>query len=385
MYKVKKFFSFFFPVRYRPENLTFDSLEIDSPHLKTTYEAAAMTKWIWLNDKTFVVPSADGIPTTFKLIYVTLFHNDSFSISVRQLDSLRRFVMQENTSKIFQNYFGNFFIFPKLNSTDPDPSYFYFATHCPKHYKHSRLLFVSRDDLKIIRYLDLPGMLTDLALDASSREFFIALDIDKSREFNSFVIDGASFPTYATTYSKLTCFLDGPWISKSNSSIFLKNVIFKMDEKGFKWETSQCHNFQSFTPPGYANLASDLFRITYFRNTTAYSTSLIHLTRDFIIANDDQFVGGKEISRRHHFHSHIAKLNHLFGPIFRTFRHPTKPISCIITGGSNGFNIYLDEWAESNERKLFPSKKFHYKAGPVEYSCADEEEIDDFDNNLNNT
>ena len=337
-----------------------------------------MTKWLWVNDRTFVIPTADGYPKfTFRLVYVTLFPNNSFSISTRCLGFLRHFVMQETSPNYFKNYLGNFFLFPHLDLSASEPSFFYFVAHCPKHYCHSRLLLVCRQSLKIVRFLDLPGVIADIALDPKTKELFLALEANKECEFNTEYLDGGDAPPLPSAYTKLKCQLNGPWLSKGgNTNLFQKNVVFKIEETGRKWETNKCFEFQTFSPPGFTDLTSNLHKTIFFRNRAAFSTSLMHLTDDYLVTHDDQIRGGREISRRHHYHCNIGEVNKFFR-FLKIFRHPTLPIMCSIGTTSSGFNVYLDEWAESEMRHLFPrldgaNKVYHFKSGHVEFTCSDD-------------
>jgi hypothetical protein len=358
--------------RYKAEDMSFDSVLLDSPHLGfEMYRAVSLTKWVWMDKNTFVLPISSTKPISLKLQYITLFPDNSYSVSTRCIDELRNFVTSQNGPQYFQNFFGNFFVFPKLPEDDKHPQYYYFISHCPKHFNHSRLLFVSRTTLKIVRYLDLPGYIGDVCLDPRSKEIFVLLGTSPDRFYTPAYADAGTYPPNPKKFHELKCYLEDPWISKREGTSFVENLIFKVDELGLKWNTSKCLRTKTYPPAGYEKATNNQHTI-YYRNLTAYSTSQIHLSKYFVTALDDAIKIGVDISRYHHYHAKVAK--GLLG-MGKIFRHPTKPVSLALTPGKQGFTIYMDEWAESEDRKALPTinfrrNKFHFKTGPVNYSCV---------------
>jgi hypothetical protein len=362
----------FFSDRYKAEEMSFDSIALDSAHLGfETYRAVSLTKWVWIDKNTFVLPVSTANPISLKLQYLTLFPDNSYSVSTRCIDALRNFVTSQNGPQYFQNFFGNFFAFPKLPEAERHSEYYYFISHCPKHFNHSRLLFVSRTTLMIVRYLDLPGYIGDVCLDPRTREIYVLLGTCKDRFYNPGYADAATYPPNPKKFHELKCYLEDPWIVKREGTSFVENLIFKVDELGLKWSTSKCLRSKTYPPAGYEKATNNQHAI-YYRNLTAYSTSQIHLSKYFVTALDDSIKIGVDISRYHHFHSKVCK--GLLG-LGKIFRHPTKPVAFGLTYNKQGFNIYLDEWAESEDRTALPCinfrrNKFHFKTGPVNYTCT---------------
>jgi len=63
----------FFSDRYKAEEMSFDSIALDSAHLGfETYRAVSLTKWVWIDKNTFVLPVSTANPISLKLQYLTL-------------------------------------------------------------------------------------------------------------------------------------------------------------------------------------------------------------------------------------------------------------------------------------------------------------------------
>lgn len=338
-----------------------DKIWLDSSYTRNSQFSSDLTKWLWLDNKSFVIPLIEGFENTLKLVYITLFDDNTFSVSVRSIEHLKRFIVTESRGPGYHNYFGNFFALPFSDD------YFYFVSNCPSKHKHSRLLLVHRDNLKIARYLELPGNLIDVVVDAKKREIFLSLWINAVSQYEQ-VISVRTPPTNYKSYKKLDCLFQDTWTCKELTVTMRKNTIFQISACGRIWKTSPCHNFMIFLAPGLDNSLNDALRTTHFMNQTAYGGK-VHLTRDFIVAQDEKIVGSKLISRHHHFHYNNSMDNRLV-KVCKAFYHPTDPIFLIDLCGAKTFQIHLSEWATIKDRQDFPSMKynqFYYNQRTIDF------------------
>ena len=180
---------YFFTVRYNAEEMSIDKICLMSAILLNGQYACMVTKWMWLNATTFVFPQVIKATEDVNLVYVTLNQdNKQFSISTRSITFLKNFVMNTSINFGYINFWGNFFTFPRNDEQSSTVPYFYFLTHCPQPHRHARLLIISQQDLKIVRYIDLPGDVVEIVLDAEEREMFLAISVTKKFEF----FDGGS-------------------------------------------------------------------------------------------------------------------------------------------------------------------------------------------------
>jgi hypothetical protein len=334
--------------------------------------ACMVTKWLWIDNNTFVVPHVATTAEDVVLVYISLSPgSNKFSISRRTITFLKDFVMSTSVNFGYINFFGNFFTFPRNDQVEDVP-YFYFITHCPKPHRHARLLIVSRKDLKIVRYLDLPGDVVEVVIDANQREIFLAISITKKFQFNWARIEGAGAVPNAPSYKSLVCHMSDPWIGKEVSSSLKDRIIFKVKENGIAWESHQCYAFKTHASPGLDNVTNETHRVQQYLNSTAYSSNLMHVSKEFIIAHDDQTVASKVLSRFHHYHFDNS-LHHRFVRCARTYFHPTRPIVLGVSIDCKYFRIFLDEWADDDDREEFPSlensNSFNYRQDPIVYVC----------------
>ena len=341
--------------------------------------ACMLTKWMWIDSRTFVFPHVVKLNEDVELVYVTLTPNsNTFSISRRSITFLKNFVMNTAVNFGYINFWGNFFTFPRNTQIIDhlEPPYFYFITHCPRPHRHARLLIISRKDLKIVRYLDLPGDVVEVVVDAAQREIFIAIAITKKFEFNWGKLDGARAMPNVTSYKNLVCHLSDPWIGKEVLSSLKDRVIFKIKENGIGWETHQCYSFKTHASPGLDNVTDESHRVQQYLNSTAFSSNIMHVTKDFIIVHDDFKTASKVWSRIHHYH-YENTVTHRFVRCCKSYFHPTQPISLNVMIDCKSFRIYLEEWAEERDRENYPSLEnglyFNYKQAPIVYTCEEDE------------
>jgi hypothetical protein len=171
----------------------------------------------------------EGFENTLKLVYITLFDDNTFSVSVRSIEHLKRFIVAESRGPGYHNYFGNFFALPFSDD------YFYFVSHCPSKHKHSRLLLVHRNNLKIARYLELPGNLINVVVDAKRREIFLSLWINAVSQYKQF-ISFCTPPTNYKSYKKFDCLFQDTWTCKELTVTMRKNTIFQISACGRIWK-----------------------------------------------------------------------------------------------------------------------------------------------------
>ena len=91
--------------------MSFDKLNLKSEYLSNQVHAAAnLTKWLWVDNNTFIIPVilVDGSRDILKLVYITLFPNKTFSTSIRSVDHIKNLVLKEENAG-YVNWFGNFF------------------------------------------------------------------------------------------------------------------------------------------------------------------------------------------------------------------------------------------------------------------------------------
>jgi len=329
-----------------------DKLVLNSPYMRHSHFSTDLTKWLWLDNNTFIIPMMMGFDNILKLVYVTLFEDNTFSISVRCIDHLKKMVIRESRGPGYHNYFGNFFTIPFSDN------YFYFVTHCSAPHRHSRLLLVCKKDLKIVRYLELPGNVVDIAVDARNQEFFISLCINALAEYEQEISVRSPPPNYQS-FKRLDCMFGATWTSKEHSPHMRKNTIFKISACGRKWDTSECHIFYVFLAPGLDNTLNEALRVIHFMNATAYGGKL-SLTNDFVIAHDEKIIGNKLISRHHHFHYNNSLENRIV-KVSRAFYHPTKPFFVIDLCDAKSFQVHLCEWADSETRQKFSPMPYEFQ------------------------
>ena len=363
---------YYFTVRYNAAELNIEKICVMNSILLNGQYACMVTKWMWLNATTFVFPHIIKATEDVNLVYVTLNQDDNkFSISSRSITFLKNFVMNTSINFGHINFWGNFFTFPR-NEQSAQAPYFYFLTHCPKPHRHARLLVISQTDLKIVRYLDLPGDVVEIVLDAEEREIFIAIAVTKKFEFNWGRIERGIVVKGATSYNNLTCHMSDPWIGKEQLSSLKDRIIFKVKENGVAWEGHACYSFKAHAAPGLDNVTNETFRIQQYLNSAAYLSNIMHISRDFIIVHDDLTVASRVMSKYHHYHFDNT-LHHRFVRCARTYFHPTRPISLNIAIDCKHFRLYLEDWASDKDREEFPSLEnsayFNYRQAPVVYMC----------------
>ena len=364
---------YFFTVRYNAEEMSIDKICLMSAILLNGQYACMVTKWMWLNATTFVFPQVIKATEDVNLVYVTLNQdNKQFSISTRSITFLKNFVMNTSINFGYINFWGNFFTFPRNDEQSSTVPYFYFLTHCPQPHRHARLLIISQQDLKIVRYIDLPGDVVEIVLDAEEREMFLAISVTKKFEFNWSRLEGAGAVPKAVSYKNLVCHMSDPWIGKEISSSAKERIIFKVKENGVAWEGHKCYAFKAHASAGLDNVTNETHRVQQYLNSTAYSSNIMHVSKDFIIAHDDTTVASRVMSRFHHYH-YSNTVNHRFVRSARTYFHPTRPISLHIAIDCKHFRLYLEEWAGDEDREEFPSLEnsnhFNYRQAPIVYVC----------------